>query len=49
MTGGFAPRVQYPLVSVVRKWHIYRAGCEMIDAACKMVWRFRAAGDRTNR
>jgi hypothetical protein len=36
-------------LSAVHKWHIHRAGCEMIDVPCKMVWCFRAARDRANR
>src|SRR5258706_5200266 len=36
--------------SSMRYARVYqRLGCKMIDAVCKMVWRFQAAGGRSDR
>jgi hypothetical protein len=34
---GFARKVQYSFIRVVRKRYIGRAGCERTDAVCKML------------
>src|SRR3984893_10899335 len=46
---GFAPRVQYSINTTVCKSYIGWPGCEVIDAVCKMKWRFQAASSPCDR